>query len=312
MGKKTKSVNNKQSTGIDFIRAKKKVGRKIRKQANETNTEVRAKRINLSVQSLGTEGKGDQVTGRGLSMPELLNQCQHYSARVRKDALDGIKELLETHPTSLVPCAATCVEKVAERLVDQEQIVRAAARGALRSGVLPPLGPHGIAPFARRLVLHVGAALTHVAPAVRRDAPAVLEALLDASPRLVGAHAPAATLRHLAELLRRGDDAASSSLVSGASDGSARIVAGGLSAKFGDMTAARVGPTQPPARLGLLQSCRRFLEVLVGATTAALDFDTGEGYDKVTAKGAIIAGGGHRWRWGDDDGDDLDLSLIHI
>ena len=210
MGKKTKSVNNKQSTGIDFIRAKKKVGRKIRKQANETNTEVRAKRINLSVQSLGTEGKGDQVTGRGLSMPELLNQCQHYSARVRKDALDGIKELLETHPTSLVPCAATCVEKVAERLVDQEQIVRAAARGALRSGVLPALGPHGIAPFARRLVLHVGAALTHVAPAVRRDAPAVLEALLDASPRLVGAHAPAATLRHLAELLRRGDDAASS------------------------------------------------------------------------------------------------------
>ena len=171
MGKKTKSVNNKQSTGIDFIRAKKKVGRKIRKQANETNTEVRAKRINLSVQSLGTEGKGDQVTGRGLSMPELLNQCQHYSARVRKDALDGIKELLETHPTSLVPCAATCVEKVAERLVDQEQIVRAAARGALRSGVLPALGPHGIAPFARRLVLHVGAALTHVAPAVRRDAP---------------------------------------------------------------------------------------------------------------------------------------------
>ena len=127
MGKKTKSVNNKQSTGIDFIRAKKKVGRKIRKQANETNTEVRAKRINLSVQSLGTEGKGDQVTGRGLSMPELLNQCQHYSARVRKDALDGIKELLETHPTSLVPCAATCVEKVAESLVDQEQIVRAAA-----------------------------------------------------------------------------------------------------------------------------------------------------------------------------------------
>ena len=301
MGKKTKSVNNKQSTGIDFIRAKKKVGRKIRKQANETNTEVRAKRINLSVQSLGTEGKGDQVTGRGLSMPELLNQCQHYSARVRKDALDGIKELLETHPTSLVPCAATCVEKVAERLVDQEQIVRAAARGALRSGVLPALGPHGIAPFARRLVLHVGAALTHVAPAVRRDAPAVLEALLDAAPRLVGAHAPAATLRHLAELLRRGDDAASSSLVSGASDGAVRLVAGGLSAKFGDMTTSRVGPQQPPARLGLLQSCRRFLEVLVGATTAALDFD-GEGHDK-DGKASFVAGGGHRWRWGDDDGD---------
>ena len=302
MGKKTKSVNNKQSTGIDFIRAKKKVGRKIRKQANETNTEVKAKRINLSVQSVGAEGKGEQVTGRGLSMPELLNQCQHYSARVRKDALDGTQELLQNHPSSLIPCAATCVEKVAERLVDQEQIVRAAARGALKGGVLPALGTAGIAPFARRLVLHVGAALTHVAPAVRRDAPAVLESLLDAAPQLVGAHAPAATLRHLAELLRRGDDAASSSLVSGAGDGKIALVAGGISAKFGDMTAARVGPQAHQSRLSLLQSCRRFLEVLVGATTAALDF---EGDELPMNAGATR----HRdsaqyWRWGGDGDED--------
>ena len=182
MGKKTKAVNNKQNTGIDFIRAKKKVGRTIKKSNNETNTTVKAKRINLPGQVLGAEGKGDAVTGRGLSMPELLNQTQHYSARVRKDALEGIKELLQTHPEVLTASAATVVEKVAERLVDQEQIVRTAARGALKGGVLPALGPHGLAPFARRLVLHVGAALTHVAPPVRRDAPAVLEALLDAAP----------------------------------------------------------------------------------------------------------------------------------
>lgn len=302
MGKKTKSVNNKQSTGIDFIRAKKKVGRKIRKQANETNTEVKAKRINLSVQSVGAEGKGEQVTGRGLSMPELLNQCQHYSARVRKDALDGIQELLQNHPSSLIPCAATCVEKVAERLVDQEQIVRAAARGALKGGVLPALGTAGIAPFARRLVLHVGAALTHVAPAVRRDAPAVLESLLDAAPQLVGAHAPAATLRHLAELLRRGDDAASSSLVSGAGDGKIALVAGGISAKFGDMTAARVGPQAHQSRLSLLQSCRRFLEVLVGATTAALDFEGDE--LPMNAGATRHSHSAQYWRWGGDGDED--------
>ena len=178
MGKKTKGINNKQSGGIDFIRAKKKVGRKIKKSSNNaTDTTVRAKRINLSTQTLGAEGKGDAVTSRGLSMPELLNQTTHYSERVRKDALEGIRELLQSHPESLVASAATVVEKVAERLVDQEQVVRTAARAALKSGLLPALGPHGLAPFARRLVLHVGAALTHVAPAVRRDAPRVLEAL---------------------------------------------------------------------------------------------------------------------------------------
>ena len=228
--------------------AKKKVGRKIKKSSNNaTDTTVRAKRINLSTQTLGAEGKGDAVTSRGLSMPELLNQTTHYSERVRKDALEGIRELLQSHPESLVASAATVVEKVAERLVDQEQVVRTAARAALKSGLLPALGPHGLAPFARRLVLHVGAALTHVAPAVRRDAPRVLEALLDAAPHLVGAHAPAATLRHLADLLRRGDDAASSSLDAaraGAANAAAAAAvqrAGGLAASFGDFTASRVG-----------------------------------------------------------------------
>ena len=298
MGKKTKGINNKQSGGIDFIRAKKKVGRKIKKSNNVTDTTVRAKRINLSTQTLGAEGKGDAVTSRGLSMPELLNQTTHYSERVRKDALEGIRELLQSHPESLVASAATVVEKVAERLVDQEQVVRTAARAALKSGLLPALGPHGLAPFARRLVLHVGAALTHVAPAVRRDAPRVLEALLDAAPHLVGAHAPAATLRHLADLLRRGDDAASSSLDAaraGAANAAAAAAvqrAGGLAASFGDMTASRVGAATPDARLRLLQSCRRFLEVLAGGTVAQLVDGSGDPRGDVRAT---------TWRWGDED-----------
>ena len=171
MGKKTKGINNKNQGGIDFIRAKKKVGRKIKKAANATDTTVRAKRITLPGQVLGAEGKGAAVTQRGLSLPELLGQCAHYSERVRKDALDGIAELLQAHPEALVASAATVVEKVAERLVDREKVARDAARAALRLGVLPALGPRGLAPFAPALILHVGAALTHVHPAVRRDAP---------------------------------------------------------------------------------------------------------------------------------------------
>ena len=213
MGKKTKGINNKNQGGIDFIRAKKKVGRKIKKAANATDTTVRAKRITLPGQVLGAEGKGAAVTQRGLSLPELLGQCAHYSERVRKDALDGIAELLQAHPEALVASAATVVEKVAERLVDREKVARDAARAALRLGVLPALGPRGLAPFAPALILHVGAALTHVHPAVRRDAPGALDAILDVAPDLVAANDPAATLRHLAELLRRGDDAASSALV---------------------------------------------------------------------------------------------------
>ena len=273
MGKKTKGINNRQSGGIDFIRAKKKVGKKIKKNANVTDTTVRAKRINLPGQVVGTEGKGDALTSRGLSLTELLNQTGHYSERVRKDALEGIRELLENHPRSLGGSAAAVVEKTAERLVDREQIVRIAARAALKHGVLPALGKRALAPFAKRLVLHVGAALTHVDPLTRRDAPAALETLLDAAPELVAQHAPAATLRHLADLLRRGDDAASSALdasanasataAAAAASAASRAERYGLSATFGDMTASRVGATKPNARLRLLTACRRFLETLV-------------------------------------------------
>ena len=84
------------------------MGRKIKKANNETETTIRAKRINLPGQSVLTENKGDAVTGRGLSMPELLNQTQHYSGRVRKDALDGMKELLGTHPECLQVGTTSC------------------------------------------------------------------------------------------------------------------------------------------------------------------------------------------------------------
>ena len=103
---------------------------------------------------------------------------------MRKDALDGIAELLQAHPEALVASAATVVVKVAARLVDREKVARDAARAALGLGVLPALGPRGLAPFAPALILHVGAALTHVHPAVRRDAPGALDAILDVAPDL--------------------------------------------------------------------------------------------------------------------------------
>ena len=72
MGKKTKSVNNKQKTGIDFIRAKKKVGRTIKKQANETDTSIRAKRINLPGQSIAAEFESPGNAWSGVWMAALF------------------------------------------------------------------------------------------------------------------------------------------------------------------------------------------------------------------------------------------------
>ena len=59
------------------------------------------------------------------------------------------------------------------------------------------------------------------------------------------------------------------------------------------MTASRVGAARPDARLRLLQSCRRFLEVLAGGTVALL-VDAAPNH----LRGDVRA---TTWRWGDED-----------
>ena len=243
--------------GVEFAKKRLKVGRKVAKHANETDSAVRSKRIRLAAQNLqsagaGTSGEGtrdeDAASARGTPLNELLNQCGHYAAKTRCDGLNGLLEVCERYPGAVRARAGDAIERVGERLADEAREARRAARECLGRGVVPALGVEGLAPFAKTLILYAGAALTHVADDVRRDAPAALDALLEAAPTLVAAHAPASTLGHLGELLRRGDDGG---------------VGSGSSVQRG------VGSQKPATRLALLRSCRRFLETLaegVGTT----------------------------------------------
>jgi pre-rRNA-processing protein IPI1 len=236
--------------GVEFAKKRLKVGRKVAKHANETDSAVRSKRIRLAAQNLqsvggdaANEGTRDEdaASARGTPLNELLNQCGHYAVKTRCDGLSGLLEVCERYPGAVRGRAGDVIERVGERLADGEREARRAARECLRRGVVPALGVEGLAPFAKTLILYAGAALTHVADGVRRDAPAALDALLEAAPTLVAAHAPASTLGHLGELLRRGDDGG---------------VGSGSSAQRG------VGSQKPTTRLALLRSCRRFLETL--------------------------------------------------
>ena len=309
--------HQQQEPGRDRLHPREEEGgRKIKKAANATDTTVRAKRITLPGQVLGAEGKGAAVTQRGLSLPELLGQCAHYSERVRKDALDGIAELLQAHPEALVASAATVVEKVAERLVDREKV--AARRRARRPQARRPPRPRPARPRAVRPRAHPARRRrAHARPPRRPTRRAgALDAILDVAPDLVAANDPAATLGHLAELLRRGDDAASSALVAetdkaraenATSDdrddyGARSDARGGLSRAFGDMTASRVGPQAPDARLRLLTSCRRFLEVLARRHGRASD-GWGTAIDGSTDRSTEPAT--TTWRWGPDVGRDF-------
>ena len=173
--------------------------------------------------------------------PRPSSWLRSYS-RTRRRVWSRFGNRRRRFPGAIRTRAVDVVERVGERLADGERDARRAARECLKRGIVPALGVDGLAPFAKILILYAGAALTHVADGVRKDAPAALDALLDAAPELVAAHAPASTLGHLGELLRRGDDGG---------------VGTGSSVRRG------VGSQKPATRLALLKSCRRFLETLV-------------------------------------------------
>ncbi|RMZ55918.1 hypothetical protein APUTEX25_004342 [Auxenochlorella protothecoides] len=189
--------------GIDFKRAKHKVGRKLPAAANATDTTIKSATISLGQQSMAVDRAGQAVTARNLTLKETLAQCSHYSEKVRRDALEGLAQLAHADARAFRRGASAVVDAVAARLGDAEASVRAALLCTLREAVLPALGGDALAPFLPRLMAAQAAALTHLGGAVRADALRSLQALAEAAPAALGpAHLPG-ILRHFCALLSR-------------------------------------------------------------------------------------------------------------
>uniref|UniRef100_A0A0D9W601 Pre-rRNA-processing protein Ipi1 N-terminal domain-containing protein n=2 Tax=Leersia perrieri TaxID=77586 RepID=A0A0D9W601_9ORYZ len=129
----------KQRGGVDFKKYKHKVGRKLPPPKNATNTEIKSKSIVLPEQSMASERTGMAVNKRGLTLRELLQQTGHYNANVRRAALNGIKDLVVKHPSELKLHKVAIVEKLQERICDNDKVVRESLFSILQSFVFPSL-----------------------------------------------------------------------------------------------------------------------------------------------------------------------------
>ena len=91
----TKGTSSK--TSVDFVKTKRKVGKKIKK-SNNTNEDakVTSKRVNVLEQSVAANLSNDGTlrTKRGTGMQELVNRTTHHAGKTRKEALEGMLELL--------------------------------------------------------------------------------------------------------------------------------------------------------------------------------------------------------------------------
>ncbi|KAI3471756.1 hypothetical protein Pfo_028409 [Paulownia fortunei] len=165
---KPKSQSKKpQKRGADFKKIKRKIGRKLPPPKNATNTEIKSKAIILPEQSIASEKAGLAVSKKGLTLKELLQQTSHHNAKVRKDALLGIKDILLNHPAELKLHKLAVIEKLRERIGDDDKLVRETLYQLFKSVIFPGCGKDNQGPLVSLMMAYIFNAMTHLAIDVR-------------------------------------------------------------------------------------------------------------------------------------------------
>ncbi|XP_024016944.1 uncharacterized protein LOC21387601 isoform X1 [Morus notabilis] len=163
----SKASKKQQKRGVDFKKIKRKIGRKLPPPKNATNTEIKSKAIILPEQSVASEKAGLAVNKKGLTLKELLQQTSHHNAKVRKDALVGIRDLLLKHPAELTLHKYAVIEKLRERIGDDDKVVRETLYQLFKSVIFPDCKEDNQGVFISLLTAYIFSAMTHLAIEVR-------------------------------------------------------------------------------------------------------------------------------------------------
>ena len=180
--KARRRAKKKRAAPADFAKARGEVGRAKRAPENETRPEFRTRRLAVAGQSVAKETAGAAVSGRNLTVPELLAQLGHPSAKVRADAAGGLVEILEGAPVPVGQQLGPLLGALAPRMLDPERPTRRAALRLLKALGAEPGCRRRLPAFLPVLMTTTQAALTHVELPIRTDALGFLDALLEALP----------------------------------------------------------------------------------------------------------------------------------
>lgn len=118
------------------------------------------------------------TNSRQLNLSDLFSQIKHYSVSVRKDALLGLKDLLQKHTHVLTLECASILQIILPCILDEDKSVRAALLSLL-SFILPTLGTSGIRPFLALINSYICSGLSHMHYTVKRTAVQVLRGVVE-------------------------------------------------------------------------------------------------------------------------------------
>ncbi|XP_062570246.1 testis-expressed protein 10 homolog [Saccostrea cucullata] len=174
---------SKKKKNQDFQKVKLKVGRKLQKADNVTNASFKSRSVQV-VQHIKTGDGNQPTTKRNLSIGDLLNQCQHYSTTVRLDAVNGLRELLSSHPALLEHRLSQTIDRISQLMVDKDPVVRSALTKLFRQ-IVPSVPLHKMRPFFPIISAHVCCSMTHICEDIQRDSLQILDIFLEFYPSLI-------------------------------------------------------------------------------------------------------------------------------
>ncbi|CAE6088219.1 unnamed protein product [Arabidopsis arenosa] len=154
-------AKKQQKKGIDFKKIKRKLGRKLPPPNNATNTEIKSKAIILPEQSVAAEKSGLATSKKGLTLKELLQQTSHHNAKVRKDAIYGIKDLFKNHPEELQSHKYAIIQKLRERISDDDKLVRDAFYQLFKIDIFPACKEDNQGPMVSLLMPYIFSAMAN-------------------------------------------------------------------------------------------------------------------------------------------------------
>ncbi|PLW10121.1 hypothetical protein PCANC_08866 [Puccinia coronata f. sp. avenae] len=184
-----KSQKQKKAKAADFTKAKLKLGKGKQAANNATNTSYSSKVIALPNQKIRTEDTSIPTTKSNLTLDDLIVRLRHYSANTRKDALLGLRELLEAHRTIWRLNLGTVIHSCASLISDENAGVRKALK-TFFSWFLPRVELSLLKPFCSVIIFFAGSALSHIFADIRVDAIYIIDILLDVAPDCVVAGWP--------------------------------------------------------------------------------------------------------------------------
>ncbi|KAJ1024872.1 hypothetical protein NDA16_002908 [Ustilago loliicola] len=176
-----KATKRKKEKKADFQKTKLKLGKGKQAANNATDVSFKAKTIALPQQSINADKSGKLVNSRNLTVADLALQLRHYSANVRRDAVDGIREILTLHPSLLLSAAASLIPELSRCIGDDDAAVRKQLHSLL-AWMLPQIPAQLLGPYHNTLLLFTTSALSHIYPEVRLDAVKVLDVCLEILP----------------------------------------------------------------------------------------------------------------------------------